>query len=105
MPAFEVPDFSETIEQNPQNGGPIGSDFFDTENEWRATKIGETVNGKGVQVMKDLESSFYIIAFSSGGELPAGLQGKFTSYSRAEVHARSWLSDHYAKAASASAKS
>jgi hypothetical protein len=101
----DVPDFSERVGMDPEIGGPIRSDFFDEENDWRATKIGETVNGKTVQIMKEPETPFYRIAFAPGGELPKELQGSYTSYDRAEQHARIWLSEHYAQAADASTKS
>lgn len=100
-----VQDFSIPVQKNPQGDGPIKADYFNDEGDWHATVIGLTPNGKRVQVMKDPASSFYTIAFAPGGEMPVELKGKFTSYDRAEQHARVWLSAQYGKAASAAAKS
>lgn len=99
-----IPDHSKPVPMNEENNGFVGSDFFDTEGNWHATIIGTTPGGKKVQVMKEGIGSFYRIAFSSGGELPKELQGSFTSYDRAEKHARIWLSDQYGKTISKEAK-
>lgn len=104
---WPVQDYTPLTEATPMAAGDgiIKQDYFADDGDWHATLIGTTPGGKKLQVMKDPESSFYLIAFNPGGELPADLQGRFTSYDRAELHARIWLNEQYAKAASAKAKS
>ncbi len=105
---IEWPVYDPLTEATPkavEERGYIGGDFFGDDGNWHATVIGITPGGKKVQVMKDPVSSFYTIAFNPGGELPSELKSSFTSYDRAELHARIWLNEQYAKAASAKAKS
>jgi hypothetical protein len=104
-PVQEYAPLTEAISKTTEDAGPVRGDFFADDGNWHATVIGQTPGGKNVQVMKDPASAFYMIAFNPGGELPVELQGRFTSYDRAELHARIWLNTQYAKAASAKAKS
>lgn len=85
--------------------GPITTDFFGGGGEWKGTVIGKTPGGKEVQVVKNPAGMGYLINFRSGGELPRELDGMFTKYDYAESHARLWLNEQHAKAASQEAKS
>lgn len=53
-------------------------------------KIGETANKKGLQIKRGSDGLWYI-TFTSGGELPAKLQGKFIFSTDAASAAESYL--------------
>lgn len=71
--------------------GHIGGDFWNSDQEWAATQIGQTKGGKTVQVVKRSEGMGYEVNFREGGEKPAQLDGWFTSYDKAEQAARTYL--------------
>lgn len=53
-------------------------------------KIGETENKKGLQIKRGLDGLWFI-SFTSGGELPEKLQGKFVFSTDAANAAESYL--------------
>lgn len=71
--------------------GNISSDFWDQDHEWVATKIGETRDGKTVQVVKRNDGMGYEVNFREGGAKPSDMEGWFTSYDKAEQAARAYL--------------
>lgn len=53
--------------------------------------VATTPEGKKIQIVKDPVHAGYTIEFASGGQLPAQLQGKWTSYDRAKEAVRVYL--------------
>lgn len=83
------------LDQVPQaNTGFIGQDFFTSDDQWAKTVIGELPGGKVVQVVKRAEGQGYEIQYQ-GGNIPAELQGWFTTYEKAEGAARVYLASKW----------
>jgi hypothetical protein len=71
--------------------GQIKDDFFNIHEEWTATVLGQLPTGESLQVMKCTgnDSNMYRLAFREGlKSVPNGINGKFTSYDRAESAGR-----------------
>ena len=52
--------------------------------------MGETKNGKKIQIIRDNMGN-WDVAFDSGGEVPPALKGKFTGYNEAKIAINSYL--------------
>lgn len=76
-----------------QEDARIDSDFWNQDDEWKATVIGETPTGNEVQVAKRPEGSGYILQLRKGGELPAAYKGWYTSYDKARDAGRVYLNE------------
>lgn len=74
----------------PADTGRIGTDYWKND-DWQATVIGKTPDGKSVQVVKRQEGMGYEVNFREGGNKPADFDGWFTSYDKAEAQARLYL--------------
>ena len=87
-----------------KNTGTIGSDYFNSEDQWSATVVGETPTGNPLRIKKREGGSGYQLS-AEKGPLPARYQGWYTSYDKAEVDARLYLNqlweEHGASATSA----
>jgi len=68
-----------------QEDGRIGTDFWNNEDDWEATVIGESPNKRELQVAKRKEGSGYVLQWRQGGELPALYSGWYTSYDKART--------------------
>ena len=55
-----------------------------------------TTNDKKIKIYRVKNSGLFCINFESGGELPDGLQGMFTSPSEAEKKIHKYLENHKA---------
>lgn len=78
--------------------GYIGQNFFSDDDEWHSTVIGETPGGAQLQITKCPDTVGYEMSWRHGGEMPAALKGWYTSYSKAEVAARTYLHQLWAEA-------
>lgn len=98
----EVQDFVEALntpteEQNPtdkveqKQEGIIGQDFFDKNNEWSATVLGELPTGEHLQVMKRAEHGYYLAYREGLKSVPREIQGWWTNYDKAEQAGRVYL--------------
>jgi len=116
------PDFVEQIlkaaepapEQNPTDKVPmadtgrVGQDFFNREEEWSATVLGETPEGKNLQVMKgkgNQSNGFYLGWREGLGDKPKEISGWFTSYDKAEQAGRVYLNKQWDEARATAASS
>ena len=91
-PVAELPEGANPFEAvSPKPTGQIDSNFFNQEQEWEATIIGQTPEGRTVQVKKRQMSHGYEISYRNGAAVPKELQGWFTSYDVAEKTARTFL--------------
>lgn len=96
------PNLNEPTPMAEDSNGPIGTDFFNTEEvEPGKTKVGKTPGGKTVQVYKLGNTTGYGIQFAEGGETPVEFRGKWTTYAKAELDARLWLQKKWDEHASA----
>ena len=66
-----------------QEDARIGTDFWNHDDDWEATVIGESPNKKELQVAKRKEGSGYVLQWRSGGDLPALYSGWYTSFDKA----------------------
>lgn len=88
---YGTPTFNEPVPMAIEEDSHISSQFLTEEVEPGKTKIGQTPNGKTVQIYKLADTTGYGIQFAEGGENPPEFQGKWTSYSKAELDARIYL--------------
>lgn len=102
---FEEP----TEEQNPTDVKPqahegiVGNDFFDPQGEWAATALGETPDGKTVQVKKREDGAGYRICYREGLSKPEGVDGWFTNFEKAEHAGRVFLNRKWDEARASAA--
>ena len=86
---------TDAVPRTPQK--PITQDYWSDDEEWAATSIGSTSDGKEVIVKKRPDGSGYIIRYNGPGDIPKALNGWYTTYDRAEKQARTWLNERHAK--------
>ncbi len=89
-----------TSEQNPKERVPkasdsekaISQDFFDRDQEWKATTLGELPTGQTLQIMKHPKHSGYYLAYREGlNKVPKEIEGWWTHYDKAEQSGRNYL--------------
>lgn len=106
--ANPTPEQNPTDKVSPAHTGTVDQDFFNKEEQWTATVIGELPTGETIQIKKKNDNAgagFYVSYREGLKTVPKPYDGWYTSYDKAEQAARVFLNRSWDEAGATTASS